>query len=113
MAIVALFDDMRSLGFASISGTYAAVGAAFGHKARMLIINNNTNGDMIFSYDNTVAAGQIFVAQSSHLVLDLTSNRDGLDPILALAVGTQIYAKQSSAPSSGSVYISVIYGKGE
>lgn len=111
MPVVALFDNIRSLAFGGISGSYAVVGSVFAHNARIVILNNGTNGDVLFTTNNTV--DQIFVPQGSHVILDLTANRDSQSTVLALATGTQFYVKQVTAPSSGSVYISVVYGKGE
>lgn len=104
------FDTLRSLGFASISGTYAAVGSALTVEARIICFTNKTQGDMIFSTDNTNADGQILVPAGSFKLYDLTANLiPGKDDSFVVAKGTQFYVKQSTAPVSGAVYIENVY----
>lgn len=107
---IARVDALRSLGFASISGTYAAVGTPFAHAMRIIRIINNTNGDMFFSFDGTT--DNLFVPANSFVLYDIAANDDPTDQF-RLSKGTQIYVKQSTAPTSGSVYIEAIYGQGE
>ncbi len=105
------FDTLRSLGFASISAAYAAVGTPLTVNARIICFTNTTQGDMIFSVDNTNATGQILVPAGSFKLYDFTSNLiSGKDDAFELAKATQFYVKQSSAPVSGSVYIELVYG---
>lgn len=106
------FDSYRTLGFASISGTYATVGAALSHKWRAFRIVNNTDGDLIFSVDAT--NDNFFVPSNSFLLYDITANTDSdaSEPLL-VSPGTQFYVKQSTAPSSGAVYIEGIYAQGQ
>lgn len=104
------FDTLRSLGFASISGAYAAVGSALTQPARIVCFTNLTQGDMIFSTDNTNATGQILVPAGSFKLYDLIANLiPGKDDAYCIAVGTQFYVKQITAPVSGSVYIEILY----
>lgn len=110
-AICAVIDTLRSLAHGSISGSYAPVGAAFGHPTRLICITNNTDGDMFFSTDGS--NDQLFVAKQSFKLFDLTTNHGQYDSTFVLPIGTQFYVKQSSAPTTGSVYIEAIYGRGE
>lgn len=104
------FDTLRSLAFGSISGTYAAVGTALTVNPRTMRIVNETNAGMIFSDDNTVAAGKIYLPANSFLLLDLTANMNPeKDDAYVMSIGTIIYVKQSTAPSSGSVYLEYTY----
>ncbi len=104
------FDSLRTLAFGSISGTYAAVGTPLAVNGRMICFTNKTAGDMIFSTDNTNSAGQILVPAGSFKLYDLTANLiPGKDDSFVLAVGTQFYVKQVTAPTSGSVYIEIVY----
>lgn len=107
---IARVDAVRSLGFASISGTYAAVGTPFGHAVRIIRFINSTNGDMFFSFDGTT--NNLFVPAGSFVLYDIAANDDPND-IFRISKSTQIYVKQSTAPSSGSVYVETIYGQGE
>jgi hypothetical protein len=109
--IVAI-DTLRSLAYTSISGSYAAVGSALTHPVRAICITNATNGDMFFSDDGT--NNKLFIAANSYKLYDLNSNRDGgVNECFKFPIGTQFYVKQSSAPSSGTVFIECLYAKGE
>jgi hypothetical protein len=104
------FDTLRSLGFASISAAYAAVGSPFTVEARIICFTNRTLGDMIFSVDPTNAIGQILVPAGAFKLYDLTSNLiPGKDDAFVIARGTQFYVKQVTAPTSGAVYIEDVY----
>ena len=106
----ARFEAMRSLGFAGISAAYAAVGAPLTQQVRAFCITNNTQGDLIFSLENTLVAGNMFVARGSYKLYDVQSNMNAkFDDKYVLAVGDQFYVKQVTAPTSGDVYIELIY----
>lgn len=104
------FDSMRTLGFAGISAVYAAVGTPLTEMVRAFCITNNTQGDLIFSLDNTDAAGNMFVAAGSYKLYDIQANMNAqFDDKYVLAVGEQFYVKQSTAPVSGDVWIECLY----
>jgi hypothetical protein len=106
----AFFEPLRSLAFGGISGTYAAVGTPLENPVRAFCITNNTQGDMIFAIDNTVAAGHMFVAAGSYKLYDVQSNiNPQFDDKFVLAVGTQFYVKQNTAPVAGDVWIECLY----
>lgn len=108
MSSVCTIDAIRSLGFAGISGTYALVGTPTTNATRLICFTNNTNGDVFFTYDPTV--DQLFVAAGSFKLFDICSNRDDRNGVYLLPSNLQWWVKQSSAPSSGSVYVEVLYG---
>jgi len=102
----ASFESLKTLAFGGISGSYAAVGSATTHYVRAFCITNNTQGDMIFSLDNTVSAGQMFVAKGSYKLYDVQANMNTqFDDKYVLPIGTIFYVKQSTAPVSGDVYV--------
>lgn len=106
----AYFEAMRTLGFAGISAAYAAVGLPFDHQIRCFCITNNTQGDLIFSLDSSVAAGNMFVARGSYKLYDVQSNMNSnFDDKYVLQATTQFYVKQVTAPTSGDVYIEALY----
>lgn len=106
----AFFDPLRSLSFAGISALYAAVGSAFTHPVRAFGISNNTDGDLILSFDNTLVAGNIFVGKGSYKVWDIQSNMNSqFDDKFTLPIGAQFYVKQVTAPTTGNLYIECIY----
>jgi len=110
-ATCAIIDELRSLANGSISGAYATVGAAFEHPARLICITNNTDGDMLFSTDGVT--DMLFVASRSFKLFDLTTNHGVYDATFVLPINTQIYVKRSTVPTTGSVYVEIIYGRGQ
>jgi hypothetical protein len=108
MVARAFFDEIRTLGFAGISGTYADVGDPLAHPARGVCISNNTQGDMMFTDDVTL--DKIFVAAGAFKLWDVQANiNPQFDDKYVLPVGTQFSVKQITAPVSGDVYIEVLY----
>lgn len=108
MVAVAKFDELRSLAFGSISGTYATVGSPLAHLGRIVTITNDTEGDMIFTTDSS--RDEMFVAAGSYKLYDIQANQnDKFDDKYVLPIGLQFYVKQSTAPVSGAVYIEIIY----
>ena len=108
MVARAYIDEIRSLAFGSISGTYASVGAVFAFPVRLICITNGTAGDMMFTDDTT--KDKIFVKAGSFKLFDIQSNiNPQFDDKYVLPVGTQISVKQVTAPVSGSVYVECVY----
>lgn len=109
MAKRARFDALRSIAFGSISGTYAAIGTEIEVNARILCITNGTNAPVIISDDGVT--DKLIVLPTSGKLFDLTSDLNvGKDDSFVLGAQTTLYVKQVSAPSSGSVYVEVVYG---
>lgn len=106
----AQFEAVREVAFGSISGTYAALGSALSDHARLVCINNSTNDEVYVSFNGTT--NHLRLAASSFKLFDLTSNQVGQDGLF-MSVGTIVYIKQvSGAPSSGSVWVEVMYAAG-
>lgn len=106
----AFFEPLRSLGFAGISGTYAAVGDPLANMVRAFCITNNTQGDMIFSLNSSNTAGDMFIARGSYKLYDVQANiNPQFDDKYVLAIAEQFYVKQVTAPVSGEVYIECLY----
>lgn len=111
MAIVR-FDSLRVLAFGGISASYAPVGAALANNWRIFCITNNTNGDLFISADGST--DNLFIPANSFRLYDCSANAESVMQTddFALQIGTQFYARQSTAPTSGSLYIEGIYAKG-
>lgn len=103
-------DNLRSVAHGSISGSYVALGSKFAHPMRILHFVNQTDGDLIISFDGI--ADNLFIPAGSFVLYDFCANEDPSLPFY-VSNNTQIYVKQSSAPSSGSVYLMAFYGLGE
>ncbi len=103
---------LRSLGFASIGATYTRVGTNTANQLRIVWIQNLTDKLLVFSFD---AVNDHFVLSAgAYILMDVTSNQFQLQSGLVLESGTGLYVRQdTAAPTSGSVYFSSFYGKGE
>lgn len=103
-AIVYTPETERTLAFGSISGTYAAVGLPLAFASVQLILQNQTDVAVSFSFNGSTSA--ITLAAGSVFCSDVQANRDGQNPFRA-PQGTQFWV--SGSPSSGAVYISSFY----
>ncbi len=108
MVARAFFDEIRTLAFGSISGTYASVGTPLANPARGVCFSNNTQGDVMFTDD--VTKDKIFVKAGGFKLWDMQANiNPQFDDKYVLPIGTQFSVKLLSAVVSGSVYIENIY----
>ncbi len=109
---IARVDALRSKGFASITGSYTVLGSVFAHRMRLLHFINNTDGDLLISFDGTT--DNIFIPAGSFSLYDVTTNTDtAQNPAFVFSIRTQVYVKQSTAPTSGAIYLVAFYGQGE
>ena len=102
----ATFDHLRSLAFGSISGTYAKVGPVFSYPARVICLTNNTDGDMFWSIDGI--NDYLFTAAFSFKLIDVSSNAGNAGSFYALPMQTQMWVRQSTMPTKGSVYVELV-----
>jgi len=103
-------EPLRTLAFGGISATYATVGTASTHPTRLICFSNDTQGNVVFSRDPTIAAGEVFVPAGSFKLFDIQSNLNvNKEDSFVFRKGTQWYVKQLAAPVSGAVYIEMIY----
>ena len=107
-SIIMRAEAVRSLAFGSIGASYAAVGDKLTKPARMVIIQNFTDADLMFSFDGSI--DHIPLKSDSSIILDLTANKTDTGGFF-LEIGTSMNVKRIGTPSSGDVYVSVIYGK--
>ena len=102
-------DQVRTVAFGYISGTYVAVGGALTQPVRLICFTNSTDGDMYFSIDGV--NNYLFVAAGSFKLFDLNTNRFTNQQQWCFAAGTQFFVKQSTMPSKGAVYIECLWGE--
>lgn len=106
----AMVDVIRTVAHGSITGSYAAVGAPLAFQARIICFTNTTDKDMFFSMDGST--DQLIVPAGSFKLFDVTTNHRPVNQDdFCFANGTQWYVKYSAAPTSGSVYIEVVYAQ--
>ena len=101
-------ESLRSLAFGSIGASYMGIGTALDHPARILEIQNLTDGALLFSFDGI--EDHAILPASGFLLLDLTANKTE-ERGAFVSEGTRIYVKESGTPTSGAVYVSAFYGK--
>jgi hypothetical protein len=103
-------DVLRTLAYGSIAATYNPVGPPLVYQARIICFTNTTNEDVLFSTDTT--NDRIIVPAGSFKLLDITTNHRPVNQDdFCFAIGTQWYVKYAASPSSGAVYIEVIYAQ--
>lgn len=87
--------------------------AALKHDARMIIFSNLTNADLFISGVGLDLYENVPLAARSSLVLDFSSNRTDIGQSLSMAKGTRFWVKPIAPddPTTGSFYMSVIYGE--
>lgn len=107
------FDALRTLTAAQIiagAGSFVALGTPLGHAMRVLHFTNETDGDMIVSFDGTT--DNAILPAMDFALYDLTSDEDNNESF-RYEKGTQIYIRYISLPTTGNFYLTAIYGKGE
>lgn len=107
LAIRLAFEPVRSIDFGSISGTYMAIGTALSNPARQFLIQNLTDATLLFSLDGV--NDHFALPANGFLLDDVTSNKTNSQGFY-IAEGTRFYVKEVGTPSSGSVYLSIMYG---
>jgi len=104
----ATIETVRSLAFGGIGAAYAAVGAITTVPTRILYAVNATDKDLWISDDGT--NNKFFIPTGSFILIDLTANKVRDDGFF-LPEQTYWYAKHAgAAPTSGSIYITLING---
>lgn len=109
-SIIMRADGLRSLAFGSISGTYAPIGLPFEHPMRVIKIANLTDATMTFSYDGVI--DHEIIPEGGFVLIDFCTNQAATQGAF-IAQGTVIWVKTSGSPTSGSVYVSAYYGRGD
>lgn len=102
------FEGLRSLAFGGISGTYAGVGAKFANPVRVLKITNLSDANLLISFNGV--DDMDVVGANGFCLYDWGSNKANQAGYFDQSAGDRLYVKQESgAPTSGSVYVTVIY----
>jgi hypothetical protein len=102
-----LAEPIRSLAFGSISPAYMGIGTGFAYPSRLLVIQNLTDAQLMFSFDGV--NDHLTLPSSSNIVLDVTTNQS-LTQGNYWSIGTRVYVKEVGMPSDGTVYVTTFYG---
>ena len=100
-------DTAKTLAFGAIAAGYMGVGAAFDHPVRILMIQNLTDAQLMFSFDGI--NDHVPLPREGYLLLDVTANK-ATEGGFYIAEGTRVYVKQIEVPTVGSVYVTTFYG---
>lgn len=105
----AQFDAQRSLAFGSIVAGYTLVGSnTFFYPVRVLIVQNLTDATVQFSTNGSV--DHFPLAAGDKFVLDIAAN-DAEDNPWFLPKEQGVYVKRIGTPTTGSVYVSAVFGR--
>jgi len=111
VSVQALFMPLASLPAASIVAGYTAIQGEFSHPIRSIQIYNDTDAAVIVSFDGTT--DHFFYPSKFGNILDISANREGVSDQFFIAGNFGVYVKQSGVPTTGLVWVSAYYGKGE
>ena len=104
-------DAIRSVEYSSITSSYTTLGGSFSHAMRVIKLTNNTDGDLLISFDGVT--DNVILPAGSFTLYDVTTNREENDIFFVFQVGTQVFVKYSTSPAKGAVYLECLYGQGE
>jgi len=116
-AIRAKFEELKTLAFGDMDDTYDPVQdsngdpAPFLHPIRMLIIQNNTDVALVYSFDGIT--DQLYLPSFAQVIFDFTSNLTTTGGAFMIAQGTQLYVRYDvGEPAlSGNTTVAAVYGE--
>ena len=104
------YEAIREVAAAGVGAAYGAVGTATTDHTRILRIVSSLDAEVYVSFDGTT--DHIRMAGNSFVLYDYSTNKIH-DDGLFLSQGTTIYVKRvSGAPTTGSLWIEVVYATG-
>ena len=107
-----LFAPLQNRPFGTITGSYQVVEAVFAHPIRLLVVQNYTDADMVFSFDGV--NDHMVLNAGDQIVFDFASDQSAVAGMWSLAIGDGVYVRSNGvAPTTGDVYVTGAYGKGE
>lgn len=106
LSIKLLADELRTIAYGDIDVTYEPIGSALAYPAVIVTMQNLTDVLVTISLDGDT--DHFALPAGGYLTFDLCTNKVAQQGAF-IATGTTFYAASADAPSSGSVYISVIY----
>jgi len=105
-----VFEELRELGFASITASYTPMGLPTNSHVRLISISNSTEEDIYISFDGIT--DHLRLTSLSFKLFDLSSNKVR-DDGLFIEVGTQVYVKYvSNLGTQGSVWMEALSAEG-
>lgn len=110
LAIRVMPEPIRSLNYTALSGSsYVGIGAAFENPVHWYDMVNNTDGDLMISWDGI--KDHQFLPARGYMVMDVASNKTTNAGTFMVSQGTRFYVREvGGSPTSGDVYLSIFYG---
>ncbi len=102
------FETEREAAFGAIVAGYTGVGAAFANPIRLIVLQNQTDVSLTFSFDGV--NDTITIPSNVGFTFDISSNKDSPGDALFLSAGDRIFVKRDGVPTSGSVFVTAFYG---
>lgn len=100
-------EALRSLAFGSILSSYVSIGTPINEPSRMMIIQNFTDADLLFSF--TGHTDHLPIKANSSIIFDATTNKTN-NADYFFSAKTHVHVKRIGTPTTGSVYVSTLYG---
>lgn len=101
-------EPLRSAAFGSITGTLTALGNPYANPVRIYFFTNYTDSIIYVSWNGTT--NHFAIIPGNSITIDVCANQSNPDG-LYIATGDSTYiAYAGSAPTTGSVYLSIVYG---
>jgi hypothetical protein len=102
-------EPLRSLGFAEITGDFAAIGDPFVFESRLVMIQNFTDELLLFSLNGIDE--HFPLGAGSQIILDLCSDKTDQAGAWVMPAGQIIWTfAPIDNPTLGEVYVSTFYG---
>jgi hypothetical protein len=103
-------QPLQSLSYLLISTIYINIGLPLQWPARIFMLQNTMNVDVVISWDGTT--DHQYIPSNGFVLIDVTANKSSSQQAWYVSAGTTFYAKVNvgSAPASGNVYLTVFYG---
>jgi len=109
-ALLIQWENLRSLGYASISSGYTGIGTSLVNPARLIALYNSTDQDLLLSTDGI--NDKIIIPSRSQRIYDISSNKSDQAGCLFLAAGQRLYVRYTgnTAPTLGAIWFEVTFG---
>jgi len=102
------YEPLRSILFSNISALYASVGLPFSNPVRILKLSNLTDANILVSFNGV--DNHDVVPANGFFLYDYTSNKSNAGGLLEQPQNDRLYVKaESSLPSTGSLYVTLVY----
>ena len=101
-------DEIQSIAAGTIGLAYMGIGPAFAESARILVVQNLTDGILMFSFNGI--DDHFSLPQHTQFLLSITQNDQKNTEYLALPAGSRLFVKEIVNPATGTVYVTQFRG---